>query len=185
MRLDNLSSWLQITANLGIIAGLILVGIQINQNTQMIRVQMLSEESARTAGIEHVYAGEDPAAVWAKGLEQPAELTFREQRILESLIWSTYENWAHSYRLYRDGVIGEEWKIRVVSEVAYNLDHVYGRAWWETLKEHSADGEIPEELRILIDDLLSESRDFHRTYHRDIMKRVREQIENREHRDDV
>jgi len=45
MRTERLASWLQITANIGIIGGLILVGFQLQQNSDILRAQMMSAES--------------------------------------------------------------------------------------------------------------------------------------------
>lgn len=40
-------NWLQVTANLGIVAGLILVGVQLQQNTDLLKTQLLDDEDWR------------------------------------------------------------------------------------------------------------------------------------------
>jgi hypothetical protein len=178
MESSKVGYWLQVGANVGILAGLVLVGIQINQNTEMVRLQMLDAESQRVTGGEYVLVGEKGAAAWAKAILEPANLTFEEQRIVEALIWPAFENWEHAYRMHQQGLLGEEWIDRVSSETAYWLDHVYGRAWWENFKAMSVENEIPSELRELIDQLLSDSDNFHVVYHREIMDRVRSATES-------
>jgi hypothetical protein len=44
MRSDKLVNWLQVLGNFGLIAGLVLVAIQIQQNTDITRAQMISED---------------------------------------------------------------------------------------------------------------------------------------------
>ena len=39
--------WLQIVANVGLITGLILVGLQLKQNSDLLKTQLLYEESGR------------------------------------------------------------------------------------------------------------------------------------------
>ncbi len=177
MEANKIGYWLQVGANIGILGGLVLVGMQINQNTEMVRLQMLNEESLRVTSGEYVLVGESGAAAWAKALHDPLNLTFEEQRIVEALIWPAMENWEHLYHLHRQGLLGEEWKDRVTAETAYWLDHTYGRAWWENIKSTSSPDELPEEFRGLIDQILSESEEFHLNYHKGIMQRVRSAVE--------
>ena len=59
-------------ANVGILAGLILVGLQMRQNEQLLRTQMAYEESNRYSQIEAAMLGEEPSIVWAKSLVDPA-----------------------------------------------------------------------------------------------------------------
>ncbi len=169
--------WLQVGANFGLLAGLVLVGCQLAQNTEMLRLQMLHSESRRTTEIELTYVGERGAQAWENAIERPAELSFAEQRIVESLIYSTFESWRHSYLLHTQGLLGEEWADRVGVEAPYYLDHIYGRAWWDNFKALAVEGEIPAPLLVVIDAQLTENSNFHPEYHGEIMRRVRERVD--------
>jgi len=166
-------NWLSICANVGVIGGLILVALQLNQNSQLLRLQMIDQESRRMTDAEMGIMGELAAQTWAKMIENPEELSLAEQRVAESLTWLPFETWRNGYNLYEAGLLGSEWRDRVVAEVPYILGHVYGRAWWANLKETAVPGEIPEPLRTLVDDALDSSRDFPKSYHRGIMDRVK------------
>ncbi len=50
--------WLQIGANVGILAGLILVGLQINQNTELTRMSIFSAEQDGYLSMGGVQSGE-------------------------------------------------------------------------------------------------------------------------------
>jgi len=177
MESSKVGYWLQVGANLGLLAGLVLVGLQLAQNTDVLRLQMLHSESRRTTEIELAYVGERGAQAWENAIERPAELSFAEQRIVESLIWSTFEGWRHSYLLHTEGLLGEEWADRVGVEAPYYLDHIYGRAWWDNFKALAVEGEIPAPLLVVIDAQLTENSNFHREYHGEIMRRVRERVD--------
>ena len=57
MHLDRIANWLQFLGNIGIIGGLALVGIQINQNTEIVRLQTLGDDSSRATQVEYVVVG--------------------------------------------------------------------------------------------------------------------------------
>ncbi|MBT4522626.1 MAG: hypothetical protein HOC23_21725 [Halieaceae bacterium] len=69
---------LQIVANLGIVVGLLLVGIQLTQNSDLLKIQLLYEESDRAIQLESLLVGEEAASVWAKSIEAPEHLTLAE-----------------------------------------------------------------------------------------------------------
>ena len=61
--MNDLGKWVQIGANLGMVAGLILVGLQLQQNSDLLRTQLLYEESNRQSQFELAMLGGDPTAV--------------------------------------------------------------------------------------------------------------------------
>ncbi len=85
------NNWPQTITNLGIIAGLVLVGVQMKQNTDLLKTQLLYEESRRIIEQESQYIGENGAEVWAKSLTAPQDLSLAERRIMEALLWSYAE----------------------------------------------------------------------------------------------
>jgi hypothetical protein len=56
-----LANWLQILANLGLIAGLVLVAVQIKQNTDTTKAQMISDGLAHYSNLFLAVAGEKAA----------------------------------------------------------------------------------------------------------------------------
>ena len=173
MESSRIGTWLSIGANLGVIGGLVLVALQLNQNSELLRLQMLEQESRRATDHELAYVGEAGPEVWAKVIEDPANLTFREQRVAESLIWSSFESWRSLHKLHDAGLIGPEWKDRVREEVPYVLGHPYGRAWWKNIKEQTAPGEIADDLRDEVESVLAEyEQNYHWDYHKGVMKHL-------------
>ena len=91
MNYGKLRDWLQVAANIGIVVGLLLVGVQLKQNSDLLKTQLLYEESHRAIGLEIQVVGENGAEVWAKSITDANSLSLAEQRIMEALLWSFTE----------------------------------------------------------------------------------------------
>ena len=155
MNSQKVANWVQVSANIGILLGLALVFLQIRQNTDILKTQMLFEESHRTVEAEYVMIGENGAEAWAKAITAPNELTLTEQRIVEGYLWGAVEQWRYTYTLSKMGLLEEEWKNRVYFEVPYFLGNPYGRAWWKNLSDP---GSFADELRAFINKRLAEAK---------------------------
>ena len=150
MNIGRIGNWLQVSANLGILAGLVLVGFQMQQNSDLLRTQLSYEESSRYIQNEQIMWGENPAAVWAKSIESPNDLTLAEQRIVESILWVNVEEWRAAYRLSKIGLLGSEWKDRITDEAGFMLGNDYGRAWWKTSTEDEVGNEFVETVNSVL-----------------------------------
>ena len=156
MNSSKLSDWLQIAANTGIIAGLLLVGLQLKQNSDLLKTQLLYEESKRLVDLETQVVGENGAEVWAKSISDPASLSLAEQRIMEALLWSYVEELRATRMLGELGLLDDtDWKTRVRSDTAFYLGNRYARAWWANFKEDNT--VLTPDLIEEIDRRLSES----------------------------
>jgi len=171
---EKLNRRLQIIANLGIVAGLVLVGVQLKQNSDLLKMQLLYEESQRSMDIETLVIGENGAEVWSRSLTDPANLTLSEQRVMEAMLWSYTENLRATHKLSQQGLLkDEEWRLRVDADSAFYLANPYARAWWDN---YSADPELPEELTEAINTRMNEvDRDFTSQYMQTIMTELGEQ----------
>ena len=167
----------QLIANLSIVAGLVLVGVQLMQNSEVLKLQLLYEESQRSIGIETLVIGEDAAQVWAKSLTDAAKLTLAEQRTMEAMLWSYTENLRANYMLSQYGLLEEEeWRKRVETDTAFYLANPYARAWWSN---YSADTDLPEELTAAINARMDRvDRDFTSQYMQAIMTELAESQEH-------
>lgn len=136
MNSNKLSNWLQIAANTGIIAGLLLVGLQLKQNSDLLKTQMLYDESRRLVDLETKVVGENGAEVWAKSITEPENLNLAEKRIIEALLWSYVEQLRSTRVLGELGLLDDdEWRTRVRSDTGFFLGNRYARAWWANFKE--------------------------------------------------
>ena len=156
MSSEKLSTWLQIVANLGLIAGLVLVGMQLKQNSDLLKTQLLYEESGRFISSEHALYGEEAAKIWAKSIENPRELTLQEIRVIDSYLYSAVEQWRATHMLAQQRLLDDEdeWQLRVRDEAPYFLGNEYGRAWWTVYREETKI--VLPDLVELVDEVLEE-----------------------------
>jgi len=142
---SKLNDRLQVAANIGIVLGLVLVGIQLKQNSDLVKIQLLYEESNRAIELETKVVGEHAADVWAKSLEDPENLTLGEIRIMEALLWSFVEQLRGTHKLAELGLISDsDWRARVDSEVTFYLSDRYSLAWWDNFGQPG--GSLPQDL---------------------------------------
>ncbi len=86
MQLENASHWLTIIGNLGLLIGVALVIVQINQNSQLVREQIFTTRWTDSLNLHLAMMGDNPAAAVAKAIESPSELTVEETRVLEAYV---------------------------------------------------------------------------------------------------
>ena len=89
MKLEKISHWLTIAGNLGLLAGIALVGVQIDQNSQIARVQLSVARWSDDLNLYLAMMGENPAASVAKAIENHTELSIEDMQVLEAyqLYW--------------------------------------------------------------------------------------------------
>ena len=90
MELEKTAHWLTIIGNLGLLIGVVLVLIQINQASQLTRFQLSMERWGDDMNLQLVLMGENPARAIAKAIEDPTKLSVEDAQVLEAyqLYWS-------------------------------------------------------------------------------------------------
>ncbi len=174
--------WLQIGANIGILIGLILVGFQMKQNSELLQVQLLKDELVSYLDSEMAIIGDDYGAVWEKMITSPEEMTLREMRIEEAMLWGHgMMRWINTYRLGELGLVNEDqWKTEVQRDASFFFGNRYGRAWWDTLWEETQTNVgnphqyIPFELANYIQEYLESSPE---NYTEEYLNRTKENLE--------
>ena len=135
--MDQLNKWLTLIANLGVMGGLVLVALQMNFNTETIRLQNAGELYQGLAAGELVLMGDTSGAAWVTAVLHPDELT-EEQ--FGGQLWAYYNNmmWVaqHNWHAYEDGLTSDEsWEF-ARRFVAGSLGFRVARVWWERSKEY-------------------------------------------------
>ncbi len=143
-----LIGWFQIVANMAVLAGLILVAIQINQNTELVRYQLKHNNFVLSVEKENTILGENPARVWAKAIENPSGLSLEEMRVMEGFFYRTIMEYNHLYE--NREFWGDEWKRRIRSENGWFLRSKFGRAWWEQQRGDVTSAEFLEEIDAVV-----------------------------------
>ena len=106
MKID-LGQTITILANLGVIAGIVFLAIELNQNNRLLRAQ--EQHNLHENRVSFAYARmEDPAvaALWANILAGE-EITGVERTRANAIFEIMVENWRYEYQQFRAGVLEE------------------------------------------------------------------------------
>ena len=129
---DSASRWLTLVANLAVLAGLVLVAVELNQNSQLTRTALIAEGSALENQIWTPLAGELPGEIIAKAVECPQRLTYADFIALDGFLYTSFNDVYREYELNKEGLFTEEeWKAEVELYAHWFLGNDFGRVWWE------------------------------------------------------
>jgi len=132
VELERLNRWLSLAANLGLLAGLILVAYEINQNSQLARAQLVNEGNLATNELWAHLMGENPVESIAKSIEEPTSMSYGEFMAVDAALYTSLNLSYRNYQLAQEGVFEEtDWKQSVEAYAAWFLANPFGRAWWD------------------------------------------------------
>lgn len=138
MNSEKMGNWLQILGNFGLIAGLVLVAVQIQQNTTATEAQMISEAIAARNEFQLAIVGEDAAEALAKAIDDPANLTTKELIVLKNLQMANYIHRVRNERIIELGYSTLRGPSDLSNATVYEyLGNSFGMAWWQ---ETSSEG---------------------------------------------
>ena len=170
MDMDKLNQWLLVASHLGIIAGLILVGVQINQDNELTRIQIFSDTTASRIQMHEALMGDNPAPIVMKSLTHPEELSLEELRIMDAYLLSAVNEARLRLVLAQNG-------LRVDSTEEENLllfyfGNRFAQEWW---KQFTSSGEDMEnEVNVELDRIIgsAENTDMTPDFFRGLGKRL-------------
>jgi hypothetical protein len=146
MFLDRLSQWLTVIANLGVVAGFLLLAMQLNQTTTAIEKQNASESAKVGMNAELAAIGDTGYEAMARAMLRPAEM--REEQILQlwyyldNVLGGLYSLWI----AYEAGQASESDWAEACRGYAYMLDFEAARIVWNRYKGGAFPAEFIEEF---------------------------------------
>jgi hypothetical protein len=130
MDTNKISNWVQIIASLGMMIGLVLVGLQMKQNEEILRIQIMSDYYTSYVEAESNFSL-DHAKAYQKSVEEPENLTLTDMRLLEGQSFNPLLRWVNLYRLSQEGIVSEDaWKNQVTLDATFYFGTPWRRAWW-------------------------------------------------------
>ena len=134
---DRLNRWLSLGANVGLLAGLVLVACEINQNSQLARAQLINEGNVALSHVWSNLMGENPTQAIARSVERPHEMSFSDFLVVDAYLFSSFNLLYRNYELAREGIFGmRDWQQGVDGYAAWFLGNPFGRAWWQEEARH-------------------------------------------------
>ena len=80
---EKINHWLSLSANIGVMAGLILVAMQINQNTEITKAQIANDYFLADMTLELAMMGDDPAKSWIKAVYAPEDIDQLDAAVID------------------------------------------------------------------------------------------------------
>ena len=132
---EKVNSWLSLIANVGILAGLVLVAIELNQNTDQLRLQLTFQANQKIFENNRELIGSNPTPIIAKSIVNPENLTYEEYLIASSYILNLLNEWEDRFFIYEAGLISDrDWKRHIEENIAYTLGNRFAQTTWHRNK---------------------------------------------------
>ncbi len=130
-RPNRTNSWLSLVSGLAILVGLVLVAIELNQNTEHLRLQILDQITARANENNRALLGENPTAAIEKSVREPENLTYAELLIVDAHLINVVSGWEDRFFLYEAGLVeASDWERKIEGEVNWFFGNRFAKTWW-------------------------------------------------------
>ncbi len=140
-KIDHLLRWLTLAANFGVILGLVLVLVKINQNTQLARSAYRSEGNIVANQVWAQIMDDRAGDVVEKSVECPAERTYSDFMVLDAYLFTSISMIYRDFQLTQEGLNSDaDWHATVDLYVDWYLANPFGRA----LRDEEAKTFFPE-----------------------------------------
>ena len=123
MKSDRLNRWLTLGANLAVLVGIMLVLLELSQNADLMRAQVIQARIDQTASkYDSMIHSDYWPAIWSKrraaksGKEWVASLTSDEYERVQYYYFREYEDLRGQYFQYQDGYVSEQYWDSVIKE---------------------------------------------------------------------
>ena len=151
MNVEKLGASLSVGANIGVLIGLIVLIVELNQNTDHLRLQIMDQINARQFAHNSVFLAENPAPVIEKSLIEPENITYTEFRVLDAYLMNILSTWEDRFFLYQAGLVDStDWKSKVEQDADWYFGNKFAKGWWE----NSGKGVLEKEFADHVDQVL-------------------------------
>jgi hypothetical protein len=134
MKESKINEWLQVIGSFGVLAGLILVALQIQQSTVLVRAELRSNASDAWIAIDASKQSESFASVLAKSIVNPQELTAAEILELDGYLFTYIDQLGRDRDMYDEGIFDDPPEALVRGSLYDYFGNEFARAWWAETK---------------------------------------------------
>ena len=131
MNKSRVVAWITIGTNLAVLAGLILLVLEIRQNNNLAKLQALQERRSSAQQAELQFYGPDISKIWVKSIMEPENMTLPEMRVMDAYLVNQLFQAGHIWSLGQAGLMSEdevrEW---ILEEVEFYFSNTYAQKWW-------------------------------------------------------
>ena len=147
--MGKVGQWLQVGANIGILAGLVLVGLQMEQNIQLTKAALSASHSDNWITIDTGLQGENFAQTLAKSINQPEQLTDAEMLEVQGYLMASLDQWNRWLILHKMGLSESNPNTWIGPQIFAAFGNRFAQAWWAENRQHW------NQLRPIIDEAIA------------------------------
>ena len=147
---DSLNRWLSLAASLGVLAGIVLLAFELDQNRDMMRAQTRNEISRATLDMLGLWAGNPVLADAIVRANRGEELSPSEAFMVRARNETVLRHWENIHYQYRQGLYDQsEFDASIATfSVILNRQPALMDAWCRTRTSYSI--EFAEQLQSLL-----------------------------------
>jgi len=149
--LERFGTWLALAANLGVIGGLVLLAVELRQNTQVVRAQAVAGLLSGQTSAETAFMGDDTASAMATAIVTPSALSDEEILKMWAYLNTAVISVEQTYSMYSLGLATEDDRRAAAGKAADWLSFPFGLVWWSEMKTN-----FPSDLAADIDAALAD-----------------------------
>jgi len=146
---ENVFDWISLLANIGVIAGLVLVAVQIYQSTRITRAQIANDYYLADMTLELAMMGDDPVASWIKAVYTPEDIDQSDAAIIDRFFNYGMVQIQRLQKMHDLGLAPADWNERI-NYLGWHLGNEVGRRWWAYSKEG-----FPDDFIQTVDEILA------------------------------
>jgi hypothetical protein len=136
LKLDSLNKWLTLTANTGVLIGVALILVELNQNRQLAEAQFSLTIDEKYWAAEIAMMESDLSETWATSLSDPKSLTGAEIRSLDAFYATVINRWGNTYDLEQRGLVDDGQTARQMESAPFFFGNAFALSWWEHNREY-------------------------------------------------
>ena len=132
---ERINAGITVLANISILIGLVLVAVELNQNTTQLALELEWQVNQKMFENNRDLMGENPAPIYAKSVLRPQELTYEEFQVATAIVLNFLNIWEDRYYLYEQGLSSDQaWQDYINSDIALTLGSQFAQQVWKTTK---------------------------------------------------
>jgi hypothetical protein len=133
---NKLTQWLTIGSNIAVLAGLLLVAVQIYQNTEITKAQLANDYFLMDMELELKMMGESPIDSWVKAVYSPDEITPTDAAVLDRYFNFGMVQINRLQSMQSLGLADQDQVRDRIGYLRWHLGNEVGSRWWELHKQN-------------------------------------------------
>lgn len=139
--------WIQIASTVAVLAGVLLVVIQLKQNEELLRFQIATELRSNRDALRNTVLGENYSQTLAKLADPSSTLTEAELHQFNAHAMSVFYELTHRHQLTEAGIFIGGWQTWLLEDRCLLFGNPTGAAWLDWMNEANGGGMVLDQIR--------------------------------------